>query len=476
MNNLFLILFLLSPVGLVIGLIKPSTLKLKSRKDVSLIFGGAMVIFFMLFGITASPNSGSSPVAVDEPQAQTTSSPSAQPASPMMTANVLVSAEATPSNPVSQATSDISPSGAESLIIEPSAGMAPVLAAISGATKSIDLVMYEFEDPQIEAALATAEKRGVAVRVLLNQGYYGEQSTDNEAAYQYFQSNGVAVHWTPSYFALTHEKAMIIDGNEAMIMTFNFTPQYYASDRDFAVIDRDPKDVLAIESVFGDDWQSKQDTPSNGDDLVWSPGSADALIAMIDNAKKTLDIENEEMSDTGIVSALSAAAQRGVDVEVSMTYSSEYASEFQELAAAGVHISTYASSAPLYIHAKIIVADGASAFVGSENFSASSLDNNRELGIILSDQSAITSLSDVFQGDWSGGTPFVPSGSASPSEAMAPTVSSASASSYGTGVIKLSTTGICHYPGDPYYTATIHYTPYATIQACLDAGGRLPKN
>ncbi len=57
-----------------------------------------------------------------------------------------------------------------------------------------------------------------------------------------------------------------------------------------------------------------------------------------------------------------------------------------------------------------------------------------------------------------------------------PTPSTSQPTTDSSGVVKLSTTGICHQPGDPYYDKTINYTPYATLQQCLDAGGRLPKN
>ena len=49
----------------------------------------------------------------------------------------------------------------------------------------------------------------------------------------------------------------------------------------------------------------------------------------------------------------------------------------------------------------MMVADGSSAFVGSENISSNSLDNNRELGLIFSDQSIIATLQTTFQQDWS---------------------------------------------------------------------------
>jgi hypothetical protein len=41
--------------------------------------------------------------------------------------------------------------------------------------------------------------------------------------------------------------------------------------------------------------------------------------------------------------------------------------------------------------------------------------------------------------------------------------------------VKMSKTGICHAPNTTYYKKTKNYTPYPTLQACLNAGGRVPK-
>lgn len=40
--------------------------------------------------------------------------------------------------------------------------------------------------------------------------------------------------------------------------------------------------------------------------------------------------------------------------------------------------------------------------------------------------------------------------------------------------VKKSTTGICHEKGSTYYSRTTNYTPYNSIQECLNSGGRLP--
>ena len=195
-------------------------------------------------------------------------------------------------------------------------------------------------------------------------------------------------------------------GQTALILTFNLTPQYYASSRDLGIADTNPADVRAIEATFANDWNDGDGVASDGSgDLVWSPGAENAQIQAISSARGELDIYNEEMADTAVENALEQAARRGVDVRVVMTYSSDWKSAFEALTAAGVHVRTYAADASLYIHAKLILSGGR-ALVESENFSTTSLDRNRELGIIVTSPKIISSLKVTFERDYAGATPF----------------------------------------------------------------------
>ena len=346
------------------------------------------------------------------------------------------------------------------LITEPSDGVAPALQAINGAHTSIDLVTYELEDTTIEQALLSAKNRGIHVRVLLDHSsHFGK--TPNDAAFAFLQSKGVPVEWAKNYFPITHQKTLVVDNTSALLMTFNFAPQYYNSSRDFGILDDDQVDIAAIEQTFNSDWSGTEELAQNGDDLVWSPNSAQTLLSLIHAASSSLDIYNEEMADTRVTQALEDATKRGVHVRVDMTYGTQWKQALQELSDAGVEVRTYASTASLYIHAKVIVADGARAFVGSENFSAQSLDQNRELGILISRQDIISSIEKTFAADWAGSRPFQP------------TTQNAAAPADGT-IIKLSSSGICHAPGDSSYARTKKFTSYASLQDCLNAGGRMP--
>jgi hypothetical protein len=149
------------------------------------------------------------------------------------------------------------------------------------------------------------------------------------------------------------------------------------------VLDRNRADVAAIVVTFDADFSGKSINPPVGADLVWSPTNAEpSVLAVINGAKHTLAIENEEMNDPAVTNALAAAARRGVRVEITMTADPEWNEALGELAQAGVHIRLYPNrTGVLYIHAKALVADAGRrdqrALVGSQNFSVASLNYNR---------------------------------------------------------------------------------------------------
>jgi len=291
------------------------------------------------------------------------------------------------------------------LIIEPTAGFSPVYGLINGARRSIDVTMYEFADTTAEHDLAAAAKRGVQVHVILDE----RQKGLNSNTFSYLSSRRIKVVWSSSRFTYTHQKTVFVDGSKAVIMTANLTSKYYPTSRDFLVIDTNRADVAAITAVFDADFAHRAVSPGDGADLVWSPtDSQDKLLALINGATSSLRIYSEEMGDTTVENALVKAAKRGVDVQVcGENEDGEYDSAYAKLARAGIHISYYSSSTGFYIHGKVIEADygtgHARMFVGSENFSRTSLDDNRELGLIISDHAALSAMARTFAADYRNG-------------------------------------------------------------------------
>ena len=54
----------------------------------------------------------------------------------------------------------------------------------------------------------------------------------------------------------------------------------------------------------------------------------------------------------------------------------------------------------------VLVVDGARAYTGSVNLSYTSLGDNREVGLVVTEAEGLASMSDTFEGDWSAATPF----------------------------------------------------------------------
>lgn len=290
-----------------------------------------------------------------------------------------------------------------SLMILPDQGENAIYNFVNSATSSIDVTIYELNDTTLENDLVARQKAGVDVRVILDQA----QKSYNTAAYNLLTAGGVGVVWSSTAFTYTHQKTITVDNDESDISTGNFDTKYYATSRDFGVFDTDANDVAAIVAVFNADYAHTSITPSDGDDLVWSPtDSQSRLLALINGAQHSLDIEQEEFSDTTLVNAIVADENRGVTVRVVIEDPSDYTSELNEITAAGGKVTGYSSSTGYYIHAKTVIADygtsTAKAFAGSENFSSNSLNDNRELGLITTDSGVVSGLESAFSADFSG--------------------------------------------------------------------------
>ena len=215
--------------------------------------------------------------------------------------------------------------------------------------------------------------------------------------------------WSSPDYQYTHQKTVIIDGTKAVIMTANLTSRYYATSRDFLVVDTERADVSAITTVFDADFGGqgrparRRERPGLVTHRLRRPS-----LGLINGATSSLRIYSEEMGDRTVENALIRAAKRGVDVQVcGENESGEYDSAFAKLARAGIRISYYSSSTGFYIHGKVVEADYGTKhgkiFIGSENFSNTSLNQNRELGLIISAHAVMSAIASTFASDFRNG-------------------------------------------------------------------------
>lgn len=293
-------------------------------------------------------------------------------------------------------------------LVEPDDGYDTLYGWLGAARSTLDMTMYEIVDEHAVAVLEADAARGVRVRVLLDAQ---RERRQNLPAYLDLKAHGVQVHWASKRYAATHEKSFVVDGHALVVMSLNLTSRYYPTSRDVAVATHSAADVAAAQLVFDADWAGRDVGTPSGDDLVWSPHQSQAdLVALVDSARTSVWLESEEYAERNVLAAMLRAVRRGVDVRVAMTYQKSWAKNWNDLVAAGGHVSYFQGEHPLYIHAKIVVVDAGTprmrVFAGSENLTNSSLNLNRELGIVLVGGPAAARLASTVASDLQAGKPW----------------------------------------------------------------------
>jgi phosphatidylserine/phosphatidylglycerophosphate/cardiolipin synthase-like enzyme len=262
--------------------------------------------------------------------------------------------------------------------------------------------MYLLTSDAVVEALIAQKNAGRDVKVILNASF-PQGGNANQSAFDRLRGAGVNVVWAPSAFRFTHSKSVIVDGREVWIMTMNATASSPSRNREYLAVTRAKDEVEQAQRIFDADFANRI---ANADGtLVVAPTNAEQrLLALINSATRSVDVEAEALSDTGIVNALVRAADRGRTVRVVLSTDFSSPGEDQAIATLKRRGIPVVSLTEPYVHAKAIVADGERAYVGSINLTTNSMRNNRELGIITSQPAAVRKIVSTIASDFTAGT------------------------------------------------------------------------
>ena len=289
------------------------------------------------------------------------------------------------------------------LIVFPEDDEQILLDRISSARQRVFLTIYMLTDDRIIEAMQTAKSNGADVRVLLEPHPYMNNSSATQARTK-LDKAGITTNETNPFFRYTHQKSFVID-NTGVILTANMTRSALTRNREFGIINTNQADVDEMLEAFNADWSRTPFTPTSPT-LIWSPlNSRQRVDGVIRSANKTLIVYAEEVRDDDQTQLLADTAKRGVDVRLITSPPSSSddsgSADLDLLQKGGVKVRFLKSP---YIHAKAFIADGALGAVGSMNISMTSLEFNRELGILIQDTSALSRITQAFDKDWNKAT------------------------------------------------------------------------
>jgi phosphatidylserine/phosphatidylglycerophosphate/cardiolipin synthase-like enzyme len=293
------------------------------------------------------------------------------------------------------------------LSVLPEAGEAPFVNSLSAAKKSIRLMVYMLGQDGVFQTLKGRAAAGVDVRVILDGN---NQRAFNQPAFDALVAAGVKVKWADPKFPFMHAKAFVVDDGTAMISTGNFPKGLLLDERNYVVRDIDRADVRALAALFDADWEGVDPNLSCTRLLVSPVNSKQRILDVITGAKNSLLVETLELADPDVLAAIQDRKSAGLDVRVVLA-DPAWNKTNQNAAAAGklanVHIPVrWIPKSTMLIHVKSIIADGARAYLGSENLTSTSLEKNREVGLVVTDHPAVSTMTATFESDFGAARAF----------------------------------------------------------------------
>lgn len=276
------------------------------------------------------------------------------------------------------------------LLIQPGDGVDRLVKGIKKAKKTVEIVIFRFDRPEIERALVDAVERGVFVHALIaftNRG--GEENLRKLELH--LLDKGITVARTAGDLVRYHGKMMLVDQKELYVLAFNFTHLDIDHSRSFGLITRNPKLVQEAGRLFNADTKRQVYKPGHTKFLVSPVNAREELAAFIKDAKKELLIYDPKISDRAILRLLNERSRAGVEIRV-IGHVSGGRLPCRELKR-------------MRLHTRVIIRDRRQAFLGSQSLRQLELDARREIGVIFRDHSAIAALLRVFKEDWAASEP-----------------------------------------------------------------------
>jgi len=275
------------------------------------------------------------------------------------------------------------------LLVQPEDGAVPLLDAIDGAERTLDLYVFRLDDRRVTEALGRAVRRGVAVRALVAHtrrgGAIGLRRLEAR-----LRAMRVKVSRSGDDLQRYHGKMAIVDGRRLFVLGYNFTRRDMEHSRSFGLVLDDARAVAEAGRMYEADFRRRAYVPEHGK-LVVSPFNSRAVLArLIQQARRQLLIYDKRLSDDLMLKLIEAQAGSGVEVRVIGAVPRPLK---------GVAVVKY----PGRLHVRAIIQDGRRLFVGSQSLRREELDDRREIGAVVSTPSEVSRALEVFQRDWAAG-------------------------------------------------------------------------
>ncbi|MFA6255797.1 MAG: phospholipase D-like domain-containing protein [Candidatus Absconditabacterales bacterium] len=282
----------------------------------------------------------------------------------------------------------------------PGESLAKELEKFSATQHNLDLRTYEFTQKDFKTTLTKLAENGVNVRIIVEDKKFQQFQNTLKVLSQYFSGYKNIQLKSDKQMGTeyVHAKVNLIDSG-FIIQTANLTNSSFASNREHFFQSNDSGVRTSLHTIFEKDWVGSKITMKDihPNLVVCNINCRGVIEQLLSSAKESIIIQTQYITDEALRTILKAkktlpefkllVADTDDNNELIRYFGNDYARKFKKY----------------YNHTKMILIDHKTLLLGSMNLSATSLDKNREIGILLTDPTIINEFASQFGMDWDRG-------------------------------------------------------------------------
>ncbi|MFW6196202.1 MAG: phospholipase D-like domain-containing protein [Thermoplasmatota archaeon] len=327
---------------------------------------------------------------------------------------------------------------------------------LNSVNDTLIISVYEFQNIHLARSISNLSKDGIDVRLLVESAPVGGISKQEKYCLSMMNSSGVKLKSTDSKdfeYSYLHSKYIVADNRYVLISSENFGYTGYPlentnGNRGWGVVVEDKDTANYYGHLFNRDWNNSKWMAINYQSSIkvesnkggYSPEfdlktingniklrpvicpdhslSNHSILRMIRNAEHSISIQQfyiDDWKQNPYVEAVIEAAERGCEVKILLDstwyniledekdnddfveYINNY-SENNDLKIEGRLVNRYHGLSKS--HNKGMIIDGEKVLISSINWNLHSINNNREVGIIVERRDTATFFNEIFLHDW----------------------------------------------------------------------------
>ena len=269
-----------------------------------------------------------------------------------------------------------------------------IIKKIKNAKKNIYIEVYIFTNKNIRQAVIMAKKRWVEVKIVLEKNIY-KSANLNMKTFLEFKKNWILVNWSnPKNFKLNHSKMMIID-DELIISSWNFTYSTFKKNIDFFIFTKNFNLKEKFKKIFLSDFEWKKDFVYDHN-IILSPNyTKEKFDILFNSAKISLQMYIPSVWDEFLEKILYLKNKKNIDLEIIFWDRKTNIENIQILKNAWIRVKVQKN-----IHAKAFLVDEKILYIWSVNFNKNSINQNREMWLLLKNPEIIKKFLVFFNQDF----------------------------------------------------------------------------